>query len=342
MTVRTRVLAALLFALSLRSQVTLAQAPAFHINLATPEVPIEHLVKHSAALLTTISLTRANGFVMAPAPLQIVERARGSWGAQVYGMVIVGPVVRTPDFWVGQRAMDLYQASQQFYIEWTRLRRGARNNFVPTFMHLNHAYYNAMSSTYFYVEMLRRSYLIGGCNPMPPAEKALLIRRLVTMERLAYEIRELMYLIRRVQPFGLPVPRVCVETPYRAFRIDVAAAAAQPFMAFPFYAENRTHVPGGIEYGAPAAPAARYDMAAWTQRWDQMDQGYGVMPPQGQVPPQGQIPPQGQVRPQGQPYYPQGQPQVQPRPGPQPQGQVPNLPEQGPQTTPSNDFDYNG
>lgn len=304
-----------------------------------PNAPIlvEHLVKHADALLTEINLTRASRNFVSRTVYQEIHHA-GGWAGQFMSQVlIVEDHAQVPDYIVGKLAYIFRVEATKLYDRWWRYR-GPSPDFQQQFIQTDYAYHNAIAATLFYIECLRRSYLIQGAAP-PNIERQLLVSRLVKMERLVWEIRNLMLTIRTAQLFAIPQRRNCVETTFMHARINVAAPGPNAFVPFPYYHENRF-------WGATATNAVPfdgqrpYDVNQWNQYWNQVDTGYvdGSQGPQqlpagqpghGPQPGPGQLP-AGQP---GQPGYgpeqlPVGQQPGQPGYGPE-QGQ-----EYGPQPLP--------
>jgi len=217
---------------------------------------------------------------------------------------------------------------------------------VPQFFPgLDIAYHNAMAATYFYIEVVRQSFLIRGItpNPLVGMKKEMLIKQLCKMQNLAFLIRDLMLYIRMNMGFGVPAGGVvvCHEWQYRMYRnIPMAGPVGQPFLGFPYFNQA-----GGQYMGVPVqapqgAPVTSYNPQTWQGRFDQFDgylQGDGMAVPQGGPAPgapQGGMPVEGgaglpQVPPQGQGIPQQGG-QVPPQQfGPAYGGQGTGIPAQG-------------
>jgi hypothetical protein len=304
-----------------------------------PNAPqlLEHLVRHSDELLTEVNLTRANQFLIIN-PVLVDIRAQGGWGAGFYSRLLVGQNNQIPEYFIGKIVNDFRMQTILLYDLWWRYR-GPNPAFSQQFILTDQAYSNALASVYFYIEGLRRSYIIRGAQGKCWSQQVLL-RRLMKLERLAWELRELMMSVRYANAFQFPVRRVCLESTYRPFRVNVQVNVAQNFVPFPFYYENRFYSP---DYVQPVAPGSiqggpAYDVGYWNERWKYIDNSYiqGYQPNLPANYDQRPYTPvnQGPGYPQQDPGYGQGgpapiqpQPQVQPQPQPGQQGQAPGYPD---------------
>lgn len=325
-----------------------ASADGVYINVPNAPTLLEHLVRHSDELLTEVNLTRANQFLIVNPVIEQI-RIQGGWGAGFYTRLLVDPAnnARIPEYFIGKIVNDFRMETILLYDFWYKSRApnpALRNQFIKT----DYAYTNALAATYFYIEALRRSYVIRGATGQCWNQQ-LLLRRLAKLERLAWEIRELMLSVRYAASFQFPLRRACLECAYRPYRVNVQVNVAQNFVPYPFYYENRVWGadnvrPVQVNNQQDISPA--YDVGYWNKVWNQVDNSYvnGYQPqlpanydqrPYTPAPQPGQpgyqVPPQGQQLPAQQPGYqqpPQGQ-QLPAQPGYQqpPQGQ--QLPYQG-------------
>jgi hypothetical protein len=254
-----------------------APASADHyLNIPNANILLEHLVRHSDELLTEVNLTRANQFTVIN-PVIADIRYRGGWGAGFYSRMLVDPrnTTRIPEYFIGQIVNDFRMNTILLYDFWWK-NRGPSPMLARQWVVTDYSYTNAMAATYFYIEALRRSYLIRGAQGRCWSQPVLL-RRLVKLERLAWELRELMMSIRYANSLRFPNRRVCLESTYRPYRVNVQVNVAQNFVPFPFVQGEQTFAPQDIR---PVAPGSRdvsgpnYDSRYWNQRYTEIDNSY--------------------------------------------------------------------
>ncbi len=319
-------------------------APAFannmYINVPNAPALLEHLVRHSDELLTETNLTRANQFLILNPVIEQIN-VGGGWGAGLYNRMLhqeANPA-RNPEYFIGQIVNNFRMETILLYDNFYKQSPNLPNQFIAT----DYAYTNAMAATYWYIEALRRSYVVNGMRPC--WNQQLLLRRLAKLERLAWEIRELMLSIRYAAAFRFPMGRSCIECAYRPYRVNVQVNVAQNFVPYPFYYQNRVWAADAVRpvtVNNPREIAPAYDVGYWNQRFTAIDQSYvngyqpqlpanydqrPFTPVQGGQP--GQLPAQQPVY--GQPgQFPAQQPvygQPGQLPAQQPGGQLP--PQQG-------------
>jgi len=251
-----------------------------YINVPNAAMLLEHLVRHSDELLTETNLTRANQFLILPPVIQQIT-VGGGWGAGFYSRLLhqdANPG-RNPEYFIGQIVNNFRMETILLYDNYYTRNPRLPQQFVAT----DYAYTNAMAATYWYIEALRRSYVINGMRPC--WNQQLLLRRLAKLERLAWEIRELMLTIRYAALFRFPVRRACLECAYRPYRVNVQVNVAQNFVPFPFYYDNRVWAADAVRpvnVNGPRDINPGYDVSYWNQRWDNLDNGYVNNP---QLPP---------------------------------------------------------
>ncbi len=246
-----------------------------YVNVPNPEMLLEHLVRHSDLLVTNINLTRASGFRVENVVIQKWMETP-CWASNFYTDVIAA--VRRPEdpdlvgFAVGQlvyqyrmKVIGLYDIA---------MNRGPSPELAAQWEQVNFAYFNAISATYFYIEALRRGFLLP--QPMPQIRnRELLMRRLQVLERNAAEVQNLMYAIRYAQPFRFPIGRNCLECSFAPVRLQVAARGPQDVL-FPYYANQRVMFPDTYvrRVEAPAQYNNMYTTEVWNNAWNTIDQGY--------------------------------------------------------------------
>lgn len=300
-----------------------AVANGVYRNIPNAHLLLEHLVRHTDELLTEVNLTRANQFLI---NTRVVEQVRGGrdWAGNFYEHKLVSVERRDaiPEYFIGKMVNDMRMQVIMLYDLWWKFRQPTPA-LVDQFRKTDWAYRNAISGVYFYIEALRRSFIINGA-PVRPWDRDLLIRRLTKLDQLAWEIRELMMQTRYAALFRFPVPRYCPEGTFRAFRVNVAANRPMPFIPFIFSDNNQVYAPQYINPVQPGVRPSGYDMQYWDRRWNNLDQGYiqQYQAPQN-VPP---VPYRDGGQPgdiQQQPGYQPQQPGYQPQPGYQGPGYQP-------------------
>lgn len=310
-----------------------------------PQAPeLEHLVRQADELLTETNLTRANQFLIRPTVVTQIQTA-GGWGGGFYTRLIVQPAQasRIPEYAVGKLVNDFRMHAILLYDMWNRPRGPVQpplisfnpGAFVNQFMATDYAYLNALAATSYYIEALRRSYLIRGADPCYNPQ--LLRQRMTKLAALHWMLRDTMYRIRTLTVLGsVPQRRYPIEVALRNYVINVNIDVAQPFVPVPFYYENRMwnvdgFRPSDADMRAPMQSS--YDTRFWNQYYQQRDQVF-MNAPQSQRPSNqgGQGPGYPQVR------DPLAQPGVG-VPGQQPGG-VPGYPDNR-DVVPQNDYDYN-
>ncbi len=272
-----------------------------YVPVPNPEMLLEHLVRHSDLLVTNINLTRASGFRVENVVVQAFQ-AQQTWGGNFYSSVIAGgpAAVRAPQmpdfvgFSVGQIAYTFRMKVIALFD--TAMNYGPGPTLVPgpgpgaglvpvpgpgplqkQFMEVDFAYFNAISATYFYIEALRRGYLLPQA-PFQCRNKELLLKRLTLLQQNAIELQNLMYSIRYAAAFRFPLPASgnCIECSFAPFRMAVnSPGPIEP--VFPYYANNRVVFPENQMVPRLQAPAQfnpMYSQDVWNSRWNVIDQGY--------------------------------------------------------------------
>ncbi len=251
-----------------------------YINTPNAANLLEHLVRHSDELLTETNLTRANQFLILD-PVVANIREQGGWAGGFYGRLMVDPTMvvepgakpHIPEYFIGKIVNDFRMQTILLYDHWYRAR-GPSPAFAAQFQVTDYAYTNAMAATYFYIEALRRSYIIRGATGQCWNQQ-LLLRRLTVLERLAWEVRELMLSVRYATTFQLPLRRACLECTYRPYRVNVAVDVAQNFVPFPFYHDNRVWNVEAVQPIRANQPVqTSYDAGYWNQRFNYMQNSY--------------------------------------------------------------------
>ena len=244
----------------------------YHRNVPNAHAYLEHLVRQSDELLTEVNLTRASQYTVSPTVITTVSRT-GGWAGGIYQhlLVDVRQPQRDPEYFIGKMVNNFRMQTIMLYDTWWKVRQTSPA-FVAQFQQTDYAYHNAIASVYFYLESLRRTFIIRGAQGRV-FNQSVLLQRMVKMERLAWEIRNLMKTIRYATAFGVPNRRFCPETTFMSYRVDVDAVTPQPYIPFPYYHENRFWTTNDIQPVAPAQSGG-YDLNYWNQRYDQFDQGY--------------------------------------------------------------------
>lgn len=236
--------------------------------------------------------------LLGPSLIQLFDAAapKAPMMAQFYGSPGTAPAM-TPDFMVGQRVMDFRMAVINFYDQMSRNTRGmpALNLFQPVML----TYFNALSAVYFYVESLRRTYLVENPFLLTCPDKDRLIRRLVRIERTAFEIQQIMYVLRLGDCFRWAPPIQMIEPVVRVIPFNITAKAEIPFVPFtyvdpaknaPVFPSPALFAPYGVKGvdtraerlpGVPETPTPGYDIQSWNQRFGGVEEGYVPPPPRG-------------------------------------------------------------
>ncbi len=284
-----------------------------------PDAPIlvEHLLRHSRNLVTEINLLRGARFVIPPRAVAPLAVAPGYVRGLTNSLLMPPPFLATTlaakedpqSFMVGwisdglgQQVSKLYdrlwiysQSPNPFVPAWNYIDEGGRLVKVSAqflysqaLLETSFSFQNTIAVNYYYIEALRRLYLVG-----PPMlncpNREMLIKRLVIMENILYEMRKLMDAIRcnpwfaGFFPPNYPGVGPMIELQFRAFRIDVVSAGPQPFIPYPYFPSPvftpRLPIQSGPGYGpmpvaAGAGPAMEYNADQWNDRWNGIDQGY--------------------------------------------------------------------
>lgn len=278
-------------------------------NVPNADLLLEHLVRHSDEMLTEINLTRANQFLIHE---RVVHQVRGGrdWAGNFYQhkLVSVQRQNAIPEYFIGKMANDMRMQVIMLYDIWWKTRRPTPA-FIGQFRNVDFAYRNAISGVYFYIEALRRTFLVNGA-PARPWDRDVLVRRLTKLEQLAWEMRELMLQVRYASLFRFPIPRFCPEGTFRPYRVNILARGPQPFVPFMYRHNEQIYAPSYIDPVPAAQRTSGYDVEYWGRRWNNLDQGYiqQYQAPQTQVPLRDQQP-GGVVQPG---YQPGGNPQLNP------------------------------
>jgi len=243
-----------------------------YLRVRDAQLLLEHLIRQSDALLSEVNLVRAGGFAVAPVVLQALPQR--SWEGSFYGMILANRQMPV-DAQVATQLQSLRVNALMFYDLSYKLRPNDPR-LLEQFTRLNRSYHNAVAANFFYIETLRRTFIIRNCvgstRNLPT-----LIRRLRNMEALGHQLMEVMHIIRHCATYRFPLPQHCLECGRASVHINITYGAPERFLSVPFYTSNQWYAPTGADE-IPAHPGTyrpNYDMSGNTQRWTYYDTQQG-------------------------------------------------------------------
>ncbi len=346
----------LLIVVLLASKFLMAQ----YIDVPNAHILLEHLVRHSDNLLTEVNLTRANQYTVQNQITEQIRAMRTGWAYGLMSRLLIDPrnPGRIPDYFIGKIVNDFRMQTIMLYDIWWK-HRAPSPDLVTQFIITDRAYHNAVAATLFYIEALRRSYLITGA-PGRCMDRPVLISRLMKLQALIFELIELMRTIRYTSLFRLPLRPYCFESTFMRYRLQIEASQPLNFIPFPFYHDGHLMGPSGLDFVPPQQNFTPYPLDYWSNMWNQLDQAY--LNPQFGIPSRSQPgipqyempmrPPYSGLPPSS--YYQNPHPRVAPPSPMRPQQQLP-IPQGGNQSqfgefpansdardvVPLDDYDYN-
>jgi hypothetical protein len=124
-----------------------------------------------------------------------------------------------------------------------------------------HDYENALASSYFYTEALRRT--LAKRAMFNQNRDSSIGRRIEQMNLITFQLREVMHALRNSPVFALPAESGCLECHLGSWNPQPNANPAQGFPQVPYALGS---FQGQIAEHAPGAQSS-YDPNAWEQRW---------------------------------------------------------------------------
>lgn len=230
-------------------------------NIPNPAWIFKDLAMNAANLYYVQNLINGDDYSVHRTVVTTVQQ-QGGWPAGLIQNILVNDTRYPdayPDYAVRKTINEFRKQARRLERIWLTAPV-ASPQFQQQFIVTDYAYYNAMAATYFYIEALRRTYIINNAVVTPCPERAQLIQHLRVMENIAWRVREAMRTIRDIRLLRLPLRSYCVEATFRDYRIDVTSPQPLNFIPYPYRYDNQFWTVPGIRPIAPVPTLPPYSV----------------------------------------------------------------------------------